>query len=271
MLKNVIGSIGAAAHRLVSNWRASLIFLVLYLAMLLAVYMFLVTGVATVGELVILGVTVAIAPVIFFVIQAMGIGYMADESGAGRLLAKSLKGFWKLVIITIPFILLAWLLVYLIGKIPAGTAVAHEAVRAAASPGRTAAHPAPQPIDWRGVGLAALQFLLLGIALPLAAINLWIAALRDGLGHAVRGAHRVLHRSFAPGAMLIYLVGLLIFGVVPYLLVELRPPLKGEWIEVGQLGFQLALAALLSLFGWVLTLGALTRRQRSEPVMASSK
>jgi hypothetical protein len=270
MLKNVISSIGAAAHRLMTNWRASVILLVLYLAMLLAVYIFLVTGVATIGELLILGLSVVVAGLIFFVIQAIGVGYMADEAGAGRLVARSLKGFWKLVIITIPFVLLAWLLLYLIGKIPAGTAVAHEAMRSAATPGRGAAHPAPQPTDWRGIGLAALQFLLFGIALPLAAVNLWIAAGAQGLGHAARRAHRILFKSFAPGTLLIYVIGLLIFGVVPYLLVDLRPPVKGEWIEVGQLGVQLAVAGFLSLFGWILTLGALTQRQKSETATAGS-
>src|SRR5260370_665582 len=114
MIKNVIGSIGAAAHRLLSNWRASLIFLLLYLAMLLAIYMFLTTGVATVGQLLILAITVAMASVIFFVIQAMAVSYMsgepgADESGAGRLVVRSLQGLWQLVVISLPFFLLAWL------------------------------------------------------------------------------------------------------------------------------------------------------------------
>jgi hypothetical protein len=268
MFKNVIGSIGAAAHRLITNWRASLILLVLYVAMLFALYTFLVTGVATIGDLVILAVSMALGALIFFVIQAMGVGFMA-EGGAGRLVVQSLKNVWKVVIVTIPFVLLAWLLVYLIGKIPAGTAVAHEAVRAVPGPGRAAAHAAPQPTDWRAVGIAALQFVLFAIALPLAAANLWIAAAGQGLGHAAKRAHRILYRSFAPGTLLIYIVGFLIFGVIPYLLVVLRPPVKGEWIEVGQLGGQLALAALFSLFGWILTLGALT--QRSEAVTTGSK
>lgn len=269
MIKSVIGSIGAAAHRLLSNWRASLIFLLLYMAMLLGIYLFLTTGVATVGQLAILGVTVIFAPVIFFVIQAMAVSYMtgepgSDESDAARLVKRSLKGFWKIVLISIPFLLLAWLLVYLIDKIPAGAAVAHEAIRTGPSPVRGAPHPAPQPTDWRGIGLAALEFLIFGIALPLAAVNLWIATARDGLRQAARRAHRTLYKSFAPGTLLVYLIGLLIFGIVPYLLVDMRPPMKGALIEVGQLGIQLALAALLSLFGWVLTLGALTDRQKSE-------
>jgi hypothetical protein len=273
MLKNVIGSIGAAARRLVSNWRASLIILILYLVMLLAVYLFFRTMVATVGQLVITGITALIAPLIFFVIQGMGVSYMVHEPGAGQpgalgLMVGALKGFWRLVVISIPFLLLAWLLVYLLGKIPLATeaapAVAHAAARAVTAPGHAAAHASPQPTDWRGVALTALQFLLFGIALPLAAVNLWIAAAREGLGRAVKRAHRTLYKSFAPGTMLIYLVGLLIFGVIPYLLVGMRPPIKGELIEVGQLGVQLALAALLVLFGWVLTLGALTRRQESE-------
>jgi hypothetical protein len=273
MLKSVIGPIGAAARRLANDWRASLVILFLYLVMLLAVYVFFSTMVATVGQLVITGVTALIAPLIFFVIQGMGVSYMvhepdAERHGAVRLMVGALKGFWRLVVISIPFLLLAWLLVYLLGKIPPATeaapAVAHAAARAATATGHTAAHPSPQPTDWRGVALTALQFLLFGIVLPLAAVNLWIATARDGLGRAIKRAHRTLYKSFAPGTMLIYLVGLLIFGVIPYLLVGMRPPIKGELIEVGQLGVQLALAALVVLFGWILTLGALTRRQESD-------
>jgi len=242
----------------------------LYLVMLLAVYLFLSTMVATIGQLVINAITVLIAPVVFFVIQGMGVSYMAYEAGADqsravRLMMSSVKGFWRLVVISIPFVLLAWLLVYLIGKIPAGTvAVAHEAVRAAAGTGRTAARPAPQPIDWRGVVVFALQFLLFGIALPLAVVNLWIATARQGLGQAIKRAHRTLYKSFAPGTVLIYLIGLLLFGLIPYLLVRTQPPIKGALIEVGQLGVQLLVAALLILFGWILTLGALTQRQKLE-------
>src|SRR5262249_24645433 len=270
MIKNVIGSIVVAARRLISNWRASVLMLGLYLVMLLAVYLFMSTMVATVGQLAINGITVLIAPVVFFVIQGMGVRYMAyepgsDQSRAVPLMVSSLKGFWRLVVISIPFVLLAWLLVYLVGKIPAGTvAVAHEVARTATGPGRVAPRQAAQPIDWRGVGVTALQFLLFGIALALAAVNLWIATAREGLGPAIKRAHRTLYKSFAPGAVLIYLIGLLLFGLVPYLLVGMRPPIKGALIEVGQLGVQLLLAALLVLFGWLLTLGALTQRQKLE-------
>src|SRR5262249_35410548 len=222
MVKNVIGSIGAAARRLVRNWQASVVILVLYLAMLLAVYLFLSTMVATIGQLVVTGITALAAPLIFFVIQGMGVSYMDDEPGAARsgavgLMVRSLKGFWRLVLISIPFLLLAWLLVYLLGKITPSTAAAaaaphvaapaagHTAVKAAAATAHVAARPSAQPTDWRGVGMTALQFLLFGIALPLGAINLWIAVARDGLGHATKRAHRTLYRSFAPGTMSIYL------------------------------------------------------------------
>src|SRR5262249_39015046 len=202
MIKNVVGADKETGRRLLSNWRASLIILLLYVALLLVIYVFLSTMVATVGQVIINGLTVLIAPVIFFVIQAMGVSYMAHEAGAsessaGRQLKRALNGFWKLVVVSIPIVLLGWLLAYLIGQIPAGTAAAaHEAVRTASAPVRTAAHRAPQPIDWRGVAVAALQFLIYGIALPLAAANLWIATARDGLGPAIKRAHRTLYRSF---------------------------------------------------------------------------
>src|SRR5262249_46070943 len=148
--------------------------------------------VATVGQLAINAITVLIAPVVFFVIQGMGVSYMAyepgsDQSRAVRLMLSSLKGFWRLVVISIPFVLVAWLLVFLLGKIPAGTvAAAHEAVRTTTAAGRAAPRPAPQAIDWRGVAVAALQFVLFGIALPLAVVNLWIATAREGLSQAIR-------------------------------------------------------------------------------------
>src|SRR6185503_6093993 len=89
-----------------------------------------------------------VAPLLFFVLQAM-IASEADDVAAGSLLKKSLTRFWKLILISLPLIALAVLILYLLGK-----AQAHfdANVRAAAEalPRRMSAtvnERAAQPID----------------------------------------------------------------------------------------------------------------------------
>ena len=92
------------------------------------------------------------------------------------------------------------------------------------------------------------------IVYPFAAIQLWIATTREGLGAALKGIGRAVARAFAPRSVLIYAVGLLIFGVTPYFLIFTRMPVSNWWVEVGLLAARLALALIFVLFGWVMQL-----------------
>ncbi|MGH9764499.1 MAG: hypothetical protein ACREDR_06360 [Blastocatellia bacterium] len=263
MIRNVIGSIAKSARRLFTSWRSLIVLIVLYAAMLISIYLFASTGLATLMQILLTFLAALLAPLLFFIVQAMCVGYIGSE-GSGRLFVSSLKGFWKLVLMTVPFVLLAWLAVWLIGKIPV------EAQAAASTVQRIAPHPATvKPLatpatNWKAVGVTALELIVLGFILPLAMVNLWIATNRDGMKQAVKGGLKTLARAFAPGSALIYILGLLVFGVIPYFLVVMRPPATGPWVEVSLFVLKLIAAALFVLFGWAVTIGALAERQASQ-------
>jgi hypothetical protein len=157
------------------------------------------------------------------------------------------------------------LAVYLLGKIHVDAVAAARIVTATHSGSNTPS----QPIQWEALALSTLQFLLLYIVIPMAVVNMWIASARDGLGRALKGVG-ALANAFRPGSVVIYVAGLLVFGVIPYLLVSMTSHSRNAWVEFGLLVSRLAVAALLSLFGLMVTLGALTvKNQQQQPVASS--
>jgi hypothetical protein len=122
-----------------------------------------------------------------------------------------------------------------------------------------AAGPRPSPLHWQEALVSSLWLLLLGFALPLTAAHLWLSAARDGLGATLKGLHRVVGRAFAPRSVLVYAVGLFVFGLTPYFVIYTRTAVSNGWAELLLFGLRLALAFTLTLCGWVITLGALAR------------
>ena len=80
-----------------------------------------------------------------------------------------------------------------------------------------------------------------------------------GLKATLKGLHRVLGRAFAPRSVLVYAVGLFLFGLMPYFVLFTRTALTNGWAELTVFGLRLALVFALTLVGWVVTLGALAR------------
>ena len=258
MIKNILKSISGAGRRLFVNWRLLLVFLLFYAALLAAVYGFIATREASVSQLLLTLLLGLLAPVLFFMIQAMAVAYAGEDSKASGLVRLSLRNFWKLALMTVPIILLAWLILYLLGRLePEAPAAAREIGRVLAPSGRSPARAAAQPIQWREVFVAAARYLLLGVVLPLAAVHLWIGAASDGFGKSLKRIGRTLIRAFRPSSVLIYAGGAVLFAVVPWLLVVTRTSSKSPWFELGLLGVRLVAAAALLLFGWLLTIGAL--------------
>jgi hypothetical protein len=266
MIKDVFNAIAFAARRLFQNWRALLILLVLYLAMLGSIYLFFSTREATVAQLLLTLALGIVAPVLWLVIQTMAVRY-ASEDRAGRLLARSLGDFWKLAIIVLPLVFLIGLAVYYLGSIELKSV--QETVRSVAAPRRFASRMTTiRSTPWQAVALSTLQYLLLGLVLPLASIHLWIEAAQTGLRNAFKTAGRTLAHAFAPGSVLTYAIGFVVFAIIPYFLVTQRTPVTRPWLDVSLLGARLALAVLLSLIGWVVTVAALTKRATSKTANA---
>jgi len=258
MIKTIFHSLTSASRQLLRHWGALLILMVLYLAMLGAIYQFFVTREATVGQLLLSLLLALAAPVLFLIIQTMAARYNQGSQRAWTLLGGSLRDFWKLLVIVAPLILIAVLAGYLFGKIEttAPAAAVREAVRAPTAPTRPVT-PKPQPVSWQSVVITTIQYLLFCLVLPLAAIHLWIGTARDGLKETLKRAHRVLARAFAPKSVVIYAIGFVFFAVVPYFLIVTKTPVNSAWLDAGLLVARLLLAVLFSLLGWVVTGGAL--------------
>jgi hypothetical protein len=258
MIKRIFHPLTSAARELFRRWGTLLILTVLYLVMLGAIYLFFVTREATIGQLILSFLLALAAPILFLVIQTMASRYSHANSRVWALLGGSLRDFWKVLVISLPLVLIAVLAIYLFGKFETSTPVTavREAARAMPDPPRPVT-PKPQPVSWQSVAVTTIQYLLFCLILPLAAIHLWIGTARHGLKETLKRSHRILARAFAPRSVVIYLIGFLCFAVVPYFLIVTRTPLSSVWLDAGLLVARLLLAALFSLIGWVVTVGAL--------------
>jgi hypothetical protein len=114
-----------------------------------------------------------------------------------------------------------------------------------------------RPLDWASVAIRAIEYLVLLVILPLTAIRLWLSAAREGLKVTVKNLHRIVAKSLAPDSVITYAVGFVVFAVAPYLLIVAKTPAGSAWVEGGLVGARLALAALLSIIGWVVTIGGI--------------
>src|SRR5262249_60681537 len=102
----------------------------------------------------------------FFIYQSAIIDRVRDRNFPwGPILVHAIKFF----IVTIPVLLLAWLLYYLLNKI-AGRFPAP--IAPAVIPGSGPAPP--QPLHWPSFLFSALRLILFGVTLPLTSIRPWI-------------------------------------------------------------------------------------------------
>jgi hypothetical protein len=116
----------------------------------------------------------------------------------------------------------------------------------------------------------SVRYLLAGVVAPLLTIQLWIAASRDGLRQLMRRLHHVAVRAFAPQSVLVYACGVLVFGVVPYLLIFHTTQTNRAWLEVSLLAVRLSASALLILIGWVTTVGTLSILAKQQTCASAS-
>jgi hypothetical protein len=257
MARKILNALISGSRDLLHNWRVLIVMFVLYLAMFGAAYEFLQTREATAGLLLFSLLLALAVPILLLVIQTMAARYSQSRQPLG-LLAGALRDFWKLLVIVIPLIVIAVFVGYLLSKTGgnATSTTIREVARSLPTPPRPVA-PKPQPISWQAVAITTLQYLIFFLILPLAAIHLWIATARDGLKQSLGRSAKILGRSFAPKAVVTYLIGFIFFAVVPYFLVVTKTPAGSAWLDAGLLVVRLLLAMAFSLAGWVVTVGAL--------------
>lgn len=271
MLTETFRSIVTAARNVCRNWHSMLLIAAVYASLLALLYLFVSIKEATLPQVILTFVFAVSAPLLFFILQTMiasvSARQVAKESAgateqitAGFLLKRSLTSFWKLILISLPLIILAVLVAYLLGRAQNyfGQNVSDPAMSThALSP--TTIPPPARSINWRVALFSTIRYLSFGLILPLAAIHLWVATVRDGLGGAITRIAPLLSRAFAPQSVLIYIAGFLVFAVAPYFLLFKTTQSKHAWLELSFLVVRLVAVFALTLFGWTITVRALGR------------
>ncbi len=275
MIKNSLLAIGTTARELVKDWRSLGLFNALYAALISALWLFFSTREASAWQVVLTALLAVAAPVLFFLLQSAGaVRYAWNEAPPATLFRKSVKALWKIILISVPLILLAVLFAYLLNKLQARFPVTDtEAARPALIPVShpSAAHPPVLPLRWPDVFIASLRLMLLGVVLPLAAIHLWLAAARDSFIGTVRRVPQILAHAFSAQAILIYAVGLILFLLMPYFLIFTRTTVRNAWAELLLFGLRLALAFVFTLWGWLITVGALAKTDAKESLSVEER
>jgi hypothetical protein len=235
---------------------------ILYALLLATLYGFISIREATFGQVALTFFFLVLIPIEFFVLQAATLNHArAPKFQWGQILRDAIK----IAVVTIPIILLGFLIQYLLNK----WQMRHPAPLpppVTFSPREAA--PAPQPLHWPTMLFATARLLLLGVALPLAAIHLWIeATYRDGGARTfIQRVGNALSRAFALDSVLTYALGLIIFFLVPYFILFSGKPPKGNKTDFAVFILRLLLVFLFTLIGWVVTLTTLTKIEPSPAV-----
>lgn len=243
-----------------ANPVALLVFASIYAFLLVASYIFVSIREATVWQVLVTYALMILIPVSFFTLQAAIINRVMDQKLRWRVI---LIDALKFLAVSIPLLLIAWLLYYLLNKISAH----YPAPIVEVAPVGQAAPPTTPPLHWPSLIFATLRFVLLGVAFPLATIHLWIAVaggefralFSDGAKSFFKRIGSALARAFSSDSVLIYGLGLIIFVVLPYVILVPTFTIKGNKTEFALFVLRLLLSFLFSLVGWVLTLAALAR------------
>ena len=256
MIKESFSALGASTRDLFRNWPGLLLLAALYGLLLACVHYFFATGVANAWQLVVTALTAAAAPLLFFLFQAAAANCALPEASARRIARRAPRDLLKVLLLAVPLAAAAVLFVYLLGKLQGWLPKVPEPphVNVASVSGAR-----PTPLHWQDALLSSSWLLLLGVVLPLSAAHLWLSAARAGLAATLKGFHRVLGRAFAPRSVLVYAVGLFLFGLMPYFVLFTRTSFTTGWSELVLFGLRLALTFFLTLVGWLVTLGALAR------------
>jgi len=220
----------SAVRLLFKSWRVLFVLLLLWAGLLTAVYLFASTREATISQLVLTLVVIIAAPALFFVLQALSVTY-AEGRREKRLAIDCLR----LVVVSLPVLMVTLLAVYGLGKVQTHVTV-----------------------------VTTVRYLLIGVVAPMLTIQLWIATTKNGLRSLVNSLRSVILKTFAPQFVFVYACGFLLFAVIPYVLLQVGPLIERPWLELSVLVVRLTASALLILLGWVTTVGAMSILARSK-------
>jgi hypothetical protein len=254
-----------AIRALLTNPKALAILAALYALLLATLYGFISIREATLWQVTMTLFFLVLIPVEFFALQAAILQHTHTQKFHW---AQILRDAIKIAVVTIPIVLLGFLVAYLLNKwqthYPAPEPLL--ALPTAKTP--------PAPMHWPSVLFATARLLVLGIVLPLAAIQLWIevtardarASLGGGVKTVLRRIADALARAFTFDAVLTYALGLIIFVLVPYAILFLGNPPKGNKTDFAVFIIRLLLVFLFTLIGWIATLSTLAKLEPTPPI-----
>lgn len=224
-----IGSLSSSAKAIVGNIRALVVFFVVYLALIGAVGLFSLGNVATVSAVFLMFTYIFLAPVVFFLLQTMCVSFSVDVK-AIEWLKDSAKKFWKLILVSLPIIVLA-ILTYRLFALAVN----------------------------ENTFIATVRFLLFAYIFPLTLIHLWIDSLGNDFVSTYKNFKAILAKAFAPISVLIYFIGLIVFAFIPFLLLSPIIELQHSKVVIGLLIVRVIVAFLFVFIGWIVTVNALSR------------
>ena len=245
MFQDIKNALFNAERKLFAHFGTTALALLLYALLLAVAYAFINTGERTAIQVILsLLVLPLLGIILFFSLQSLGVSYTRVGVGAGYLLRRAFSDCWKLLVVSLPLILVVGLVAYGLKKLE------------------------PPYIDYKWVETEweyrrallthSLRLFLTYFALPLMAMHVWIATVREGIGATFRKYLRHLVRAFAPRSLAVYVLAWVINGLLAYLLLfGFKTQFGGPWVEMGLLGLRMALAALLVFMAWFVALGAL--------------
>ena len=259
-----------ATRELLTKPGALALLAALYAILLTTLYGFISIREATVSQVAVTYVFLVLIPIEFFILQAA----ILHRATAGKFhWPQILRDAIKFAVITIPIVLLGFLVAYLLNKWQAHYPAPEPAliVPGARTP------PPTQPLHWPSVLFATLRLLLLGVALPLAAIHLWIEVATQDARSSINGGARIIlkragnaiARAFAFDSVLTFALGLIIFVLVPYAILFLGHPPRGNKTDFAIFTARLLLVFLFTLIGWIVTLTTLTKLEPPPTVPVS--
>lgn len=257
MIKDSLNAIADSTRATLRGWRGLLVLALLYFVPYASVYLFFSTGQATAWQLVLSGLTALVAPLLLVVLVAATATFaLPERQRAGAVARGGLRDSWKDLLLALPVAALGWLFFYLLGKLQEHLPKIEDAPRAIVN---ATAESRPAPLHWQEALMSWLWIVLFGVVLPLLAAHLWLGVARDGLKATLGRIHRVAARAFAPRAVLVYMIGFFVFALLPYFVLYTRTPITSGWGELLMFSLRLAVALVLTLVGWTITLGALAR------------
>jgi hypothetical protein len=257
MIKDSLNAIADSTRATLRGWRGLLVLALLYFVPYACVYLFFSTGQATGWQLALSGLTALAAPLLLLVLIAATATFaLPERQRPGAVARGGLRDSWKVLLLALPVAALGWLFFYLLGKLQVYLPKIEDAPRAFVN---ATAETRPTPLHWQEALMSWLWIILFGVVLPLLAAHLWLGVARDGLKATVSRMHRVAARAFAPRAVLVYTVGFFVFALLPYFVLYTRTAVTNGWAELLMFGLRIAVAFVLTLVGWTITLGALER------------